>query len=62
MDLKVGMRVRVIDPVSDNWGSTGTVKLIDRHQKVWVHIDGSPSKQYESFTYHGLAKVPSSQQ
>ena len=47
--FEVDDRVVVTDKSSNYWNDQGTVKLIDRHGKVWIRRDGGSDRHYESF-------------
>lgn len=47
-------RVEVTNQALDTWGVHGTVKLIDRHGKIWVRLDGYGLRQYLPFNVGDL--------
>lgn len=50
MIFSEGDRVQVVNQSLDTWGMYGTVRLTDRHDKVWVRLDGYGSTQYLPFS------------
>ena len=61
MTFSVGDRVQVVNQSLDTWGMYGTVKLTDRHETVWVRLDGYGNTQHLPFTPGDLSggKTPS---
>lgn len=42
-------RVQVVNQSLDTWGMYGTVRLVDRHDTVWVRLDGYGTTQHLPF-------------
>lgn len=55
MTFSEGDRVQVVNQSLDTWGMYGTVRLVDRHEKVWVRLDGYGKTQYLPFAPTDLA-------
>lgn len=55
MTFRQGDRVQVVNQSLDTWGMYGTVRLVDRHEKVWVRLDEYGRTQYLPFSPTDLA-------